>query len=259
MKNSREYIFSYQNMLTTDVPINRHYLLVRCVPSQNDFQQLKELDFASYGFDVLNDGIDSFGNAICYGGKLHEHKSLMWQSSGVVEQTPYQEKNRSDPFIYSLMSSLTCMTSDMKDELFSADIPKNEFKRAEFLTQKVYSYMEYIPSVTDNQTTAAQAFHLKKGVCQDYANLLMSYARALDMPVRYVNGLICGDGKTHAWVEFLINDTWYGFDPTHNRKIEYGYIKLAHGRDANDCPVCRGVFMGDALQTMSVHVCVGEL
>ena len=76
---------------------------------------------------------------------------------------------------------------------------------------------------------------------------------------RYVCGFMQGEGVTHAWVEVYCNGYWLALDPTHNRKIEYGYIKLAQGRDAADCPVNRGVFTGSAIQTTHVEVIVEEV
>ena len=83
--------------------------------------------------------------------------------------------------------------------------------------------------------------------------------RAAHIPARYVNGFIEGEGATHAWVEVYDDGAWWGIDPTHNRPIEWGYIKLSHGRDAEDCPVNRGVFTGAASQTAEIRVIVEEL
>lgn len=106
---------------------------------------------------------------------------------------------------------------------------------------------------------AYEAYALKKGVCQDYAHLMLCLMREFNIPCRYVNGFIEGEGQTHAWFDVLVDGYWHGFDPTHNRKIEYGYISLAHGRDAADCSVSRGVFSSKSNNRMSAFVCVGRL
>lgn len=119
--------------------------------------------------------------------------------------------------------------------------------------------MCYSPGSTQIDTTAIEVFQQRKGVCQDYAHILIAMCRACGIPARYVNGFMQGVGVTHAWVEVLVNGEWRGIDPTNNRLIEYGYIKLAHGRDAMDCRVNRGVFTGNATEQTEIRVIVEEL
>ncbi len=61
-------------------------------------------------------------------------------------------------------------------------------------------------------------------------------------------GYMLGEGSTHAWVEVLQDGCWVGHDPTNRRLVNDEYIRVAVGRDANDCPVNRGVFSGIAQQ-----------
>ena len=259
MHLTREFVYSYQNMVTTDLAVNRHYLLLRCLPYVNDFQDVVESHCLSLGFDEFKKGQDSFGNAICYGGRLSPHRSLSWQSLGIVRQSPYRIASDSSDFIYLYRSALCESTDALKIFASTLSCPDDPYDRALYLTGTVFNTLQYRKCVTDVKTTASEALALGSGVCQDFAHVLIALCRMFHLPARYVNGLIAGDGETHAWVEILIKNRWYGFDPTHNKKIEYGYIKLSHGRDASDCPVCRGVFTGQATQQMSVHVLVGEL
>ncbi len=259
MYASREFVYSYQNMVTTDHAVTKHYLLLRCLPFVNDFQNLIESHCISLGFDEFKQGQDSFGNTICYGGTLSSHRSLSWQSLGIVRQSPYSIAAKKDDYIYRYSSALCELSGLLKDFAATLSPPVDPYDQAFYLTEAVFKALQYKSCVTDVKTTAAEALALGSGVCQDFAHVLIALCRMYHLPARYVNGLIAGDGQTHAWVEILIKNKWYGFDPTHNKKIEYGYIKLSHGRDANDCPVCRGVFTGHATQQMSVHVLVGEL
>ena len=119
--------------------------------------------------------------------------------------------------------------------------------------------MCYQPGLTQSQTTAAEALALGQGVCQDYAHILLALCRAAHIPARYVIVFMEGEGATHAWVEVYDREVWWGIDPTNNRQIEFGYIKLSHGRDAEDCPVNRGVFTGTATQTAEIRVIVEEI
>ena len=82
--------------------------------------------------------------------------------------------------------------------------------------------------------------------------------RYMGIPARYVNGLMIGEGYTHAWVEVYGENGWYGLDPTNTLHIDDYYIKLAHGRDYGDCPVDQGIFWGDAAQSQDIYVNVEE-
>ena len=119
--------------------------------------------------------------------------------------------------------------------------------------------MVYQPGSTDVFTTAAKAFELGQGVCQDYAHITLALLREAGIPARYVCGLLSGEGATHAWVEWFDSGVWLALDPTHDRAVEYGCIKIAHGRDSADCPVNRGIFTGRVQQRNSVSIKVEEL
>ena len=119
--------------------------------------------------------------------------------------------------------------------------------------------MDYAPGSTSVATTAAQAVELGRGVCQDYAHITLALMRDAGIPSRYVCGFIPGEGATHAWVEWFDSGLWLALDPTHDRAVEYGFIKLAHGRDSSDCPVNRGIFTGRVQQSNSVSIKVEEI
>ena len=116
----------------------------------------------------------------------------------------------------------------------------------------------YLPKTTDVNTTAEEAFVQGYGVCQDYAHIYISFLHMAGIPARYVTGFIVGEGESHAWVEVLCNDKWYGFDPTHNRRVNDEYIKIGIGRDAKDCMINRGIMHGGGLHTQKVTVQVKE-
>jgi transglutaminase-like putative cysteine protease len=80
-----------------------------------------------------------------------------------------------------------------------------------------------------------------------------------------VSGYICpnknglrGEGATHAWVEVWVPGYgWAGIDPTNNVWVTNNHVKLAVGRDFNDCSPVKGTFKGPAIQKLSVFVSVG--
>jgi len=112
-----------------------------------------------------------------------------------------------------------------------------------FLNDAVFRQLVYEKCVTNSETDAGEALSRGKGVCQDFAHILIGLLRGLGVPARYVTGYIEGEGDSHAWVEAFHEGRWYGLDPTHNTFVREGYIKVAHGRDAKDMRMNSGVSM----------------
>ena len=123
----------------------------------------------------------------------------------------------------------------------------------------VHRSLAYERFVTDNTTTAQQALLLGKGVCQDFAHLMIAACRSAGLPARYANGLVLGEGETHAWVEVWHDGVWLAYDPTHDCRVDWDYVKLAHGRDVDDCPTNRGRFYGWTSELMTVNCKLEQL
>ena len=104
----------------------------------------------------------------------------------------------------------------------------------------------------------------RKGVCQDFAHVMIAICRGWGIPARYVSGYLFTDRKagdrsdpdaTHAWVEvFLPSLRWVGFDPTNNIIAGERHIVCAVGRDYSDVPPSRGVYKGEAESELAVGV-----
>jgi transglutaminase-like putative cysteine protease len=116
----------------------------------------------------------------------------------------------------------------------------------------VCEVMEFHVGVTDVETPASVVLAGKRGVCQDYAHVMLAVCRACGIPARYVSGFIPGEGYMHAWVEALVADGpgetahWMGFDPTHDRRPDQQYLSVAMGRDYADVSPVTGSFYGSA-------------
>jgi transglutaminase-like putative cysteine protease len=125
----------------------------------------------------------------------------------------------------------------------------------------VVSAMTYQVGVTGLQTPAAMALHLGRGVCQDFAHILLSVLRALGIPARYVSGHLIGEGVPHAWVEAFVRRPrpvafpdaieTIAYDPTHHRRAGMQYVTVAVGRDFADVTPTSGTFTGASAGTMS--------
>jgi transglutaminase-like putative cysteine protease len=128
--------------------------------------------------------------------------------------------------------------------------------------QFVFDNFKYIKGITTVESTIKEILELRSGVCQDFAHVMLELLRSLKIPCRYVSGYICpnktglrGEGATHAWVEaWLPGYGWIGNDPTNNVWVTSHHVKLAVGRNFNDCSPVKGTFKGPARQSLSVFV-----
>jgi transglutaminase-like putative cysteine protease len=128
------------------------------------------------------------------------------------------------------------------------------------ICETVHRSLDYEWGITGVGTTASEALAGGRGVCQDYAHIMLAACRAAGMPARYVSGHLAGEGGSHAWVEVLhphpnCPDHWVaqGWDPTHNRRVNSDYLVVAVGRDYADVAPLSGTYDGTgATNTLAV-------
>lgn len=125
------------------------------------------------------------------------------------------------------------------------------------LCERVYRALAYEWGVTGVHTTAADALAGGRGVCQDYAHVMLAACRVNGIAARYVSGHLTGEGGSHAWVEVLRPDTYSsgiwlaeGWDPTHNRRTSGDYLVVGVGRDYSDVSPMAGTYDGDGVTNL---------
>ncbi len=125
----------------------------------------------------------------------------------------------------------------------------------------VHASMQYQKGSTAITTAAADAFGAGRGVCQDYAQIMISVLRSMHIPARYVAGFMAGEPLTHAWVDVFADGAWRGLDPTNDTVVDDRYIVLSWGRDYADCLVNRGIFYSPepVRQTQDVSVRIEDI
>ena len=108
--------------------------------------------------------------------------------------------------------------------------------------------MTYSPGATSVITTAAEALAAGRGVCQDYAHVMLALCRVLNLPARYVSGHLLGQGGTHAWVEVIVprgdHAEAVALDPCNRCRTDGGYLTIATGRDYCDVAPTSGRYFG---------------
>jgi transglutaminase-like putative cysteine protease len=122
----------------------------------------------------------------------------------------------------------------------------------------IHGRFEYAPAVTHASSPVEDVLRQGKGVCQDFAHLMIAVLRSFGVPARYVSGYIHRPGKesqSHAWCEGWLPDLgWLGIDPTNDRLADEGCVKVALGRDFTDVPPNKGVYRGSARESIFVRV-----
>lgn len=144
------------------------------------------------------------------------------------------------------------------------------------LMTRIYKEFTYESYSTQINTPALEALEQRKGVCQDFAHILIACLRTLGLPARYVSGYLLtepppgqekliGSDASHAWVSIYLPDLpegqrWVDLDPTNNRWGWFApgvdYITVATGRDFGDVSPLRGVIHGGASHVLTVGVTV---
>lgn len=135
------------------------------------------------------------------------------------------------------------------------------------LMTRVYKDFRYDPGATEVSTPVWQAFDARHGVCQDFAQIMITGLRGLGMPTAYVSGYLRtippegrprleGADATHAWISVWCGDDtgWIGFDPTNDILAADDHIVLATGRDYADVAPIDGVILATGAQTLKVEV-----
>jgi transglutaminase-like putative cysteine protease len=132
----------------------------------------------------------------------------------------------------------------------------------------IYRTFEYGKETTAVNSPIEHSLGSRKGVCQDFAHIMIALARNLRIPCRYVSGYLhhaiehqdrSSEGATHAWVEALIPPLgWVGFDPTNDLLAGGRHIRTAIGRDYADVPPTVGTMKGRAETELQVRVRVSE-
>lgn len=135
------------------------------------------------------------------------------------------------------------------------------------LNRRIYEDFLFDPTATDIATPVTQVLQQRRGVCQDFAQVMIACLRSLGLPARYVSGYLetepppgqeklVGADASHAWVSVFCGEQagWVDADPTNNVLPSERHVTLAWGRDFADVSPLRGVTIGSGEQYLQVAV-----
>ena len=213
---------------------------------------------------------DRLGNDVQHLEVLEDHDQLSITALSEVstpavlsdsarEASPLQVYDYLAPTDYAPFSAPLC-------QLSAAGEPSGtDTDRAVEVMRAMRERLVYEPGATDVMTRADAALALGRGVCQDFAHVMLAACRHAGIPSRYVSGYLYdplgqGEVASHAWVDILDPERgWVSLDPTHDREQTDAYVRVAVGRDYADVPPTRGVFRGTAEETLDVAVRIAVL
>jgi transglutaminase-like putative cysteine protease len=228
---------------------------------------------------------DHFGNAVYHFNVLREHEELRIEAQSVIElsRTPalpnaadalewerYNSYNLTDDHFDLLEPSKFAFCSPALVRFMAEkdlENPRHDPLTAlKTLNRSIHDAFAYEVGVTQVHSPIDHALEERRGVCQDFAHVMIAIARRWGIPARYVSGYLhhrpqahdrSGADATHAWMEaYLPSLGWIGFDPTNDILTDERHVRAAIGRDYGDVPPTRGTFKGIAESELAIAVSV---
>ena len=204
--------------------------------------------------------------------QAHFHDSPPWEQ--VIEACRYHSQQQLAPALMAALpfrfeSPFVHLKHDFADYAsvcFSADRPL--LLAVQALMTKIFDEFTFDPHATHIGTPLAEVLANKRGVCQDFAHLMLACLRSMGLPARYVSGYLLtnppegqarliGADASHAWIAVYCPVLgWVDFDPTNNVIPSTEHITLAWGRDFSDVSPLRGVILGGGQHELDVRVTV---
>jgi len=234
---------------------------------------------------VIRDYPDFYGNHVHYFDVVAPHHDLSVLALSIVhthpdDRGPIPADNSpealnhlptvEDHFAYMHSSAYVSLDPEIwkasMDALPEEPI-RDMWQAALAMGRFIHQNFAYTPQLTTVNTHPVEVLAMRKGVCQDFAHLLLGMCRSRHIPARYVSGYFYNPHKkpgeieaSHAWIEvYLPNYGWKGYDPTHDRVPDTRYVKLAVGADYGDIRPLSGSFRGKGTREMIVEVHIDRL
>ena len=173
---------------------------------------------------------------------------------------------------YCFDSPAAAATHPLEEYARESFLPERPLAEAAYdLMTRIHRDFKYEPGVTTVNTNVDEVFRLRRGVCQDFAHLQIACLRSLGLAARYISGYVrtlpqegqarlVGADASHAWVSvFAGGGRWIDYDPTNAIVPHQEHVTVAWGRDYQDVPPVKGLFVGGGMHDMTVSVDVDPL
>ncbi len=280
MASTTRYEITHVSRYIYSSPVRGCVMSLCLEPSDDPPQRLLEFGIATTPFSSMNSEKDCFGNTkhVINVHREHEALEIVARSevetaaapppSGVLGADAWEEmrswSGSFEHWDFMQPSALTGPSAHLGDFVERMDIragghPLEALTR---LSDTLHRSLEYVPGITSAASPIDHVLETGRGVCQDYAHVMLAIARSWGVPSRYVSGYVAVDSAgramasaSHAWVECLLPGLgWTGFDPTNGRPPGDGHVRVAVGRDYQDVSPTRGVLLGGGESKLEVEV-----
>jgi len=281
--------YRYQNAVT----LSQQYL--HLTPRSFAWQEVESHHILfDPAVDARREGADFFGNATCHITLSLPHDSLLVQAESTVllrarpdlaatgGSLPWESVRDLLRFDRGEATLEACrylydsphVSTFPELEAYARDSftpGRPQLEAALSLTHRIFNDFAFDPTATDISTPLEQVLRGRRGVCQDFAQLMIGCLRSIGLPARYVSGYILnhppegqprlvGADASHAWVSvFCPVLGWVDFDPTNQCLVQHEHITLGWGRDFSDVTPLRGIVLGGGKQALEVRVTVTPL
>jgi transglutaminase-like putative cysteine protease len=288
------YQVEHRTIYHYEIPVIQSQQLLHMMPRETPYQQSVSYTLVCEPQPAEQSRrLDFFGNHNDYVTLLTPHQSLQvtsrfqvdvlprpamtaftlsppWEQVQATLQLQSSQHIEAMRYLYSTVKVKSSEAlANFARHSFTAQRPLLEAAMA--LTQQIYQEFEFDPQATDVATPLDEVLKGRRGVCQDFAHLMIGAMRSLGLACRYVSGYILthppagqprlvGADASHAWVSvYCPVYGWVDFDPTNNCLVQYEHITVAWGRDFGDVSPMRGVMLGGGQQQLDVSVTVTPL
>jgi transglutaminase-like putative cysteine protease len=301
VRHDVRYRISHDTAYTYTGDVVHSHQLLHLVPRPAPYQECVEhaIEFSPALFRRI-DGVDAFGNPMTRVEFEHPHRRLTVTSIMLIDvharpvvrasDTVPWERARAElsyrggrwPARDTLEAGrfrhespyvrVKRAFTDYGEECFAGERPI--LACAEALMAKLHSELRYTPGATTVATPLSEVLANRRGVCQDFAHLMIACLRSRGLAARYVSGYVrsappraagrrsgrtapVGGGASHAWVGvFCAPFGWIELDPTNNTRVGTDHVAIAWGRDFGDVSPLRGIILGGGTHQLAVNVSV---
>lgn len=280
------YHIRHETLYSYGTEVLHSHQLLHLVPRPAPYQECAEHAIeVSVAPHQRRDGVDAFGNPVTRIELDHPHRELGIVARMDIEVHPRPQPLATDSLPWERVCAalayqgaspgrealeacrfrcqspyipLKRMYVDYAHECFTPE--RSILAAAAALMTKLHEDLEYAPGTTTVQTPLEEVLVKRRGVCQDFAQLMIACLRSRGLAARYVSGYVrrvgqMADGASHAWVAvFAPPFGWVELDPTNDVRVGTDHVAVAWGRDFGDVSPLRGVILGGGSHELAVKV-----
>ncbi len=285
------YRVEHETRYAYDAPVSQSWQRARLTPRSLPWQRLLahsiEIDPRP---DERHDGPDAFGNTVTHFGLHGAHRRLRVRMQAEVEvgARPQLVRGETQPWeaLRQVLAqpgapldldavrlteptALLPISEAARQYAAASLVPGRDWlETVTDLMHRIHADFEFDADATTVSTSVDEVLRGRRGVCQDFAHLMLAALRGWGLAARYVSGYLLTDpppgqprlmgvDASHAWVAaWSPQHGWVEFDPTNDQLADQRYITLAWGADFADVVPLRGVILGGGTQAMDVAVSV---